>query len=192
MTAQVFLTADVRVERPCVGDRVIRGEIEVPPLVWNAEGVIDAVRVFKPNPLPRSRDVELGRVRIGGTGDVLSGIPVEVHAEIDSPIVVEGVLPSAVHVPFETAAVRTEAGVAKPADVRSPCSDVKTVLVGVIEPSLERWLGVGLCESAENVLAVDAEVSREGVVRLRRLGRLCRGRCLCQHLYCEEKREGGC
>jgi hypothetical protein len=61
------------------------------------------------------------------------------------------------------------AGVAEPANIGTPSAKVETTFMREIEASLERGLLVRLRQSAEYVLAVDAEVAGECVGWLRGL-----------------------
>ncbi len=129
--------------------------------------MIDAVRILERHPLPRS-----GARRFRSCpglvtpADVAARVVVIEHADVGAPVVVDRVLPAAVEIPFEAAAVIADARVVQPADVRTPGAEVEAVGVREVEAALERGLLVGLREAAENVLAVDAEVAGDRVVRL--------------------------
>src|SRR5207248_11763842 len=125
---------------------------------------------------PGASDVNLGRVRFRGARDVATWVVVVQNPNVHPPVVVEGVFPPAVDIPFKAAAVRANARVMQPTDIRAPGSEVEPVLMREVEPALERGLLVGLRQSAENVLAVNPEVAGDRVVRLGGFGRLSRGR----------------
>ena len=124
-------------------------------------------------PIPRTGDVELRRVRLGGTGNIASRVVVIEHADVDAPVVVECILVAAVQVPFQAASVIADARVMKPADVGAPCAKVKAAGMSEIEATLKRGLAIGLGQAAENVLAIDAEVAGDRI-RLGRFGGLGR------------------
>src|SRR5215470_4051801 len=52
LVAQIFLASNVSIERPLLVDRIVRGEVEVPGVVGNPEGVVDAVGILQRSPLP--------------------------------------------------------------------------------------------------------------------------------------------
>src|SRR6266481_1727465 len=75
--AVVILPADMAEERPLFRERVRRREIQVPsaPGVRRAECArADTVGKLEGHPLPRARDVELGRVGILETGVVTAWV----------------------------------------------------------------------------------------------------------------------
>ena len=67
------------------------------------------------------------------------------------------------------------AGVADPADVRTPGAEIETAFVVEVESALERGFPVRLGQATENVLAVDAEITGQRIGRLGGLG-FCGGR----------------
>src|SRR6185437_7389545 len=73
------------------------------------------------------------------------------HADVGAPIVVDRVLPAAVDIPLQAAAVIADTRIVQPADVRCPGADVDAVGVCVVESALGGGLAIGLRQSAENI-----------------------------------------
>src|SRR5450755_2937018 len=106
VVAVIFLATYVTDERPLVGERISCRRIQVPGTsgIGHAKGFAgNAVGEFQRQPLPRTRDVELGRIGAREAGVVAAGIEVLQHPDVQAPLVIPDLLPAAVDVPLEAA-----------------------------------------------------------------------------------------
>src|SRR5512133_2643228 len=86
-----FLPAHVRVQRPLLVDRIVRGQVEVPAVVRirDAECVAYRMRVLERHPFPAAGDIQLRRVRPSAAFEVVARLPVGEEADIHAPATVE-------------------------------------------------------------------------------------------------------